>query len=389
MKYREIADGIFVDRPNRFIAYVEVNGAVETVHVKNTGRCKALLLPSTAVRLEVSDNPKRKTKYDLVAVHKQGLGWVNMDSQAPNKVVGEWLAKQGYDYIKPEFTYGKSRIDFYMEKGEQKYLLEVKGCTLEVDGIGYFPDAPTERGVKHLHELAQAQRTGYQCAVAFVIQMEGITEVRPNVSTQPEFGTALAEAKAAGVQVLFLLCHVGRDSLEIVENPAFDRQKALEQQIALLTLKKQHLEDLIGLAQKIRSTGGMVMDFTAFDTQKIKKYTEQAKKEWGETPEYKEFEEKTAHKTEKEVKDMSSQLMDIVAAFGGMQSKDPADSEVQAQVKKLQEFITEHYYNCSKVILNQLGQMYGAGGAFTENINAAGGAGAAEFAQKAIEIYCK
>ena len=217
MKYREIADGIFVDRPNRFIAHVEVNGAVETVHVKNTGRCKELLLPGTAVRLEVSDNPNRKTKYDLVTVHKQGLGWVNMDSQAPNKVVGEWLAKQGYDYIKSEFTYGKSRIDFYMEKGEQKYLMEVKGCTLEVDGIGYFPDAPTERGVKHLHELAQAQQAGYRCAVAFVIQMEGITEVRPNVSTQPEFGTALAEAKAAGVRVLFLLCRVGRDSLEIVE----------------------------------------------------------------------------------------------------------------------------------------------------------------------------
>ena len=217
MKYREIVDGILVDRPNRFIAYVEVNGAVETVHVKNTGRCRELLLPGTAVRLEVSDNQKRKTKYDLVAVHKQELGWVNMDSQAPNKVVGEWLAKQGYDYIKPEFTYGKSRIDFYMEKDEQKYLMEVKGCTLEVDGIGYFPDAPTERGVKHLHELAQAQRKGYQCTVAFVIQMEGITEVRPNVSTQPEFGTALAEAKAAGVRVLFLLCRVGRDSLEIVE----------------------------------------------------------------------------------------------------------------------------------------------------------------------------
>ena len=217
MKYREIADGIFVDRPNRFIAHVEVNGAVETVHVKNTGRCKELLLPGTAVRLEVSDNLKRKTKYDLVTVHKQGLGWVNMDSQAPNKVVGEWLAKQGYDYIKSEFTYGRSRIDFYMEKGEQKYLLEVKGCTLEVDGIGYFPDAPTERGVKHLHELAQAQQAGYRCAVAFVIQMEGITEMRPNVSTQPEFGTALAEVKAAGVQVLFLLCRVGRDSLEIVE----------------------------------------------------------------------------------------------------------------------------------------------------------------------------
>jgi len=217
LNYREITDGIFLNRPNRFIAHVEVNSVVETVHVKNTGRCKELLLPGAAVRLEVSDNPKRKTKYDLVAVYKQGLGWVNIDSQAPNKVVGEWLAKQGYDYIKPEFTYGKSRIDFYMEKGGQKYLLEVKGCTLEVDGIGYFPDAPTERGVKHLHELAQAQRAGYQCAVAFVIQMEGITEVRPNVSTQPEFGTALAEAKDAGVRVLFLLCHVGRDSLEIVE----------------------------------------------------------------------------------------------------------------------------------------------------------------------------
>ena len=190
MKYREIADGIFVDRPNRFIAHVGVNGAVETVHVKNTGRCKELLLPGTAVRLEVSDNPKRKTKYDLVAVHKQGLGWVNMDSQAPNKVVGEWLAKQGYDYIKPEFTYGKSRIDFYMEKGEQKYLLEVKGCTLEVDGIGYFPDAPTERGVKHLHELAQAQRKGYQCAVAFVIQMEGITE---EMCIRDRFGTVLRD----------------------------------------------------------------------------------------------------------------------------------------------------------------------------------------------------
>lgn len=131
------------------------------------------------------------------------------------------------------------------------------------------------------------------------------------------------------------------------------------------------------------------MDFTAFDTQKIKKYTEQAKKEWGTTPEYKEFEEKTAHKTTKEVSDLGNQLMNIVSAFGGLQSKDPADSIVQEQVKKLQEFITEHYYTCSKTILSQLGQMYGAGGEFTKNINAAGGAGAAEFAQKAIELYCR
>ena len=217
MKYRETVEGAFIDRPNRFIAHVDVNGTVETVHVKNTGRCKELLVPGAAVRLEVSDNPKRKTKYDLVMVCKQGLGWVNMDSQAPNKVVGEWLTAQGYDLVKPEYTYGMSRIDFYMEKSGEKYLLEVKGCTLEVDGIGYFPDAPTERGIKHLHELEQAQQAGYRCAVAFVIQMEGVTEVRPNIGTQPEFGTALAEAKAAGVRVLFLLCRIGRDSLEIVE----------------------------------------------------------------------------------------------------------------------------------------------------------------------------
>ena len=217
MKYREIADGIFVDRPNRFIAHVEVNGAVETVHVKNTGRCKELLLPGTAVRLEVSDNPKRKTKYDLVAVHKQGLGWVNMDSQAPNKVAKEWLETQHYGVVKPEYKYGNSRIDFYMKKGMQEYLMEVKGCTLERQGIGYFPDAPTERGVKHLRELIGAKKAGYECAVAFVIQMEGVTEVRANEETHPEFKDALEEARAAGVKVLFLMCKVEKDSLRVVE----------------------------------------------------------------------------------------------------------------------------------------------------------------------------
>ena len=169
MKYREIADGIFLDRPNRFIAHVNVNGVEETVHVKNTGRCKELLLPGAAVHLEVSDNPKRKTKYDLVAVRKQELGWVNMDSQAPNKVVGEWLSKQEFDLVRPEFAYGKSRIDFYMEKGEQKYLLEVKGCTLEVGGIGYFPDAPTERGVKHLLKKYKYPPEDYDTAISTVI----------------------------------------------------------------------------------------------------------------------------------------------------------------------------------------------------------------------------
>ena len=180
-----------------------------------------------------------------------------------------------------------------------------------------------------------------------------------------------------------------KDIQKIVENPAFDRQKALEQQITLLTLKKQHLEDLIGLAQKIRTAGGKAMDFTAFDTQKIQEYTRQAKQQWGATSAYKEFEQKTAHQTAQEAADMGSRLMEILAVFGGMQHKSPAAPAVQTQVKALQAFITEHYYTCTKEIFAQLGQMYGAGGAFTENINAAGGPGTAEFAAKAIEVYCE
>lgn len=216
MRYREIIEGRFIDRPNRFIAHVLVNGVEETVHVKNTGRCRELLLPNAEVRLAVSDNPNRKTKYDLVAVYKEKLGWVNIDSQAPNKVVQEWLETQDYSLVKPEYVYGDSRIDFYMVKDQQEYLMEVKGCTLEIDGIGYFPDAPTERGVKHLKELTKARTLGYECIIAFVIQMEGVSEVRPYISMQPEFGEALEEAKAAGVKVLFLQCEVGRDTLQIL-----------------------------------------------------------------------------------------------------------------------------------------------------------------------------
>lgn len=216
MRYREIIEGRFIDRPNRFIAHVLVNGVEETVHVKNTGRCRELLLPNAEVRLAVSDNPNRKTKCDLVAVYKEKLGWVNIDSQAPNKVVQEWLETQDYTLVKPEYVYGDSRIDFYMVKDQQEYLMEVKGCTLEIDGIGYFPDAPTERGVKHLKELTKARTLGYECIIAFVIQMEGVSEVRPYTSMQPEFGEALEEAKAAGVKVLFLQCEVGRDTLQIL-----------------------------------------------------------------------------------------------------------------------------------------------------------------------------
>ena len=180
-----------------------------------------------------------------------------------------------------------------------------------------------------------------------------------------------------------------KDIRKILANSTFDREMAPEQQIELLTLKKQHIEDLIALAKKIQKTGGTVMDFTAFDTQKIKDYTALAKEKWGATAEYEEYEQKTAHKTSQETNDANRQLMEIIAAFGKMQTEDPAAPAVQAQVKKLQEFITAHYYTCSKVILNQLGQMYAAGGEFTQNINTAGGPGTAEFAQKAIAVYCQ
>ena len=193
MRYEKIIKGIFKDRPNRFIAHVEIEGKLETVHVKNTGRCKELLIPGSTVILEDFRNrsgyENRKTKFDLIAVYKNldqnhplyknhNFLLINMDSQAPNKVVAEWLALQDYDFIKPEFTYGNSRVDFYMEKKttaseksgahqKQKFFMEVKGCTLEKNGIGYFPDAPTERGVKHLKELAAAVEHGYKCCLAF------------------------------------------------------------------------------------------------------------------------------------------------------------------------------------------------------------------------------
>lgn len=180
-----------------------------------------------------------------------------------------------------------------------------------------------------------------------------------------------------------------KDIQRILTNSAFDRRKALAQQIELLTLKKQHLESLISLAQKTLTTGGTYMDFTAFDTQKIQEYTRQAKQQWGATSAYKEFEQKTAHQTAQEAADIGSRLMEILAVFGGMQHKSPTAPAVQTQVKVLQAFITEHYYTCTKEIFAQLGQMYGAGGAFTENINAVGGPGTAEFAAKAIEVYCQ
>ena len=217
MRYPNITGGAFIDRPNRFTAHVEIAGRMETVHVKNTGRCRELLLPGAEVWLTAPGTENRKTKYDLVAVRKNSGMMVNIDSQAPNRVVHEWLEKQLFDRVRPEYPYGDSRIDFYLERGAERILMEVKGCTLEMDGIGYFPDAPTERGVKHLRELAKAVREGYRAVLAFAIQMEGITEVRANIRTHPEFGTALDEARAAGVSVLFLPCHVEPDGLWVKE----------------------------------------------------------------------------------------------------------------------------------------------------------------------------
>lgn len=222
MKYKNITPAKFISRQNRFVAQVEINGKTETVHVKNTGRCKELLLPKSDVILDKSDNPNRKTQYDLIAVYKTNLGWVNIDSQAPNQVVKEWLETrpapfQNLEVLRPEYTYGKSRVDFYMECPERKILMEVKGCTLEIDGIGYFPDAPTQRGVKHLQELKSAINDGYECYIAFVIAMPGVRQVLPNVTTHPGFATALTEATAAGVKVLYMICDVKPDSLSVTE----------------------------------------------------------------------------------------------------------------------------------------------------------------------------
>lgn len=218
MEYSNITRGTFIKRPNRFIAEVNIDGRKEIVHVKNTGRCKELLIPGSEVWLTAPGTPGRKTKYDLVAVRKSTGVLFNIDSQAPNTVVKEWLQKQDYSLVKPEYRYGDSRIDFYMEKDDEKFLMEVKGCTLEEGGIGYFPDAPTERGVKHIGELIKAKKEGYRAILSFVIQMEGVSEVRPNIAMQPEFGNAWNKALKAGVEIWFLKCKVDKGSLSIVSS---------------------------------------------------------------------------------------------------------------------------------------------------------------------------
>ena len=229
MTYQNLRPAVFLARPNRFIARVELDGREETVHVKNTGRCKELLLPGSTVYLEGSADPRRKTKYDLVAVEKARPGLppllVNMDAQAPNRVFGEWMAAGRGELLglprpaqlRPETTWGNSRFDFYWELPPRRGFVEVKGCTLEDNGHALFPDAPTERGVKHLRELIACREAGYEAAVCFVIQMAGMTAFSPNDATHPEFGDALREACRAGVLVLAVECTVTPGSLEMTK----------------------------------------------------------------------------------------------------------------------------------------------------------------------------
>lgn len=218
MKYNNIREGIFISRPNRFIAHVEVDGEECICHVKNTGRCKELLIPGTRVCVNESSNPNRKTKFDLISVWK-GDVLINMDSQAPNQVVYEWLRDGGLfpdlKELKRETVYGNSRFDLYYETENEKGFIEVKGVTLEEDGVAYFPDAPTLRGIKHLEELCLTVREGYRSYVIFVIQMDGIRHFEPNTRTHPEFGEALKEAERAGVKILAYDCLVEKELLEI------------------------------------------------------------------------------------------------------------------------------------------------------------------------------
>ena len=220
MQYPNMMPGIFLARPNRFIAHIEIDGKEEICHVKNTGRCRELLPQGAQVFCQRSQNPNRKTKYDLITVRK-GNRLINMDSQAPNIAAGEWLAAGGLGEIselKPETTHGGSRFDFSFVKDGKRCFLEVKGVTLENGGICAFPDAPTERGAKHLRELTQAVKDGFGAYVLFVIQMSDVKYLHPNDATDPAFGQALRSAATAGVRVLAMDCYVTQDSM-VIQNP--------------------------------------------------------------------------------------------------------------------------------------------------------------------------
>ena len=222
MEYPNITSGIFLRRPNRFIAHVEIEGREEICHVKNTGRCRELLLSGSTVYLVESDNPSRKTRYDLVAVEKvrgEETLCINMDSQAPNQLFREWAEggnfRSGLTLLRGETTFCNSRFDYYWETREKRGFVEVKGVTLEENGVVRFPDAPTQRGVKHLEELILAKEQGYEAAVCFVVQMKGMKHLEPNDVTHPEFGAALRRCAASGVEIMALECEVIPEKVEI------------------------------------------------------------------------------------------------------------------------------------------------------------------------------
>ena len=220
MKYERISKGTFLERPNRFIAYAELAGKTEVIHVKNTGRCAELLIPGASIYVQESDNPARKTKWDLIGVEK-GSRMINMDSQVPNLVVKEWIESghltSDIRMVRPETAYGNSRFDLYVETGSSRIFIEVKGVTLEEEGVVRFPDAPSDRAVKHLQELEKAVREGYEAYVFFVIQMKGVRYFTPNMDTHPAFCEALKSAKAAGVNILAYDCRVSGDQIEIAD----------------------------------------------------------------------------------------------------------------------------------------------------------------------------
>lgn len=218
MRYQNVIAGRFIDRPNRFIAHVETESGIQRVHVKNTGRCKELLIPGATVYLEKGMNPARKTPYDLIAVEK-GTRLINMDSQAPNQVFGEWAEAGEFlpdvTAVRREYRFGESRLDFCLETPKGLHLVEVKGVTLEENDAVRFPDAPTERGIKHILELQRAVKEGHDATLCFVVQMEGIRSVEPNDLTHPAFGDALRKAALAGVRVCAYDCTVTPDRLKI------------------------------------------------------------------------------------------------------------------------------------------------------------------------------
>lgn len=224
MEYSNVVQATFINRPNRFIAHCLLDEQKVVAHVKNTGRCKELLIPGATVYLEPSNNPKRKTAYSLIGV-KKGNNLVNIDSAAPNEVVYEALANKhirlpGLEdiiYLKKEAVYNTSRFDFYLETQEQKAFLEVKGVTLEIDGVAMFPDAPTERGVKHIEELILARKNGYDSYILFIVQMKGVKVFKPNNIMHPLFGETLTKAAHAGVNILAYDCHVSPDSLYVAD----------------------------------------------------------------------------------------------------------------------------------------------------------------------------